>query len=189
MNSKFDWMIHEENKKTLILLRGLPSSGKSFLAKQLCQGDESIICSADHFFGMTPEEYVVNWSVEKLGTAHKQCQFKVKTLLQNQVPLVIVDNTNTMVREIMPYFEMAFQYQYRFEIKEPISPWWVNDIAPYLKDKVLYEKELKKAANILFEKNQETHKVPLQSIQKMLDRYHVDVTFEQLANELLKTNL
>ena len=181
MNSVFQWMFAPENNKVLKIMRGLPASGKSFLANQLAGEDKSIICSADHYFGATPEEYVANWSIEKHSTAHKECQKKARIFMQRQVPLVIIDNTNTMIREIMPYFEMAVQYQYKVEIHEPTSPWWVNDIAPYLSDKEANKKQLLKAAKFLFEKNQETHKVPLASIEKMLFRYHTNVTVEQLA--------
>lgn len=181
MNSVFQWMFSPENKKTLILMRGVPSSGKSYRAKELAGDDPSVICSADHYFGSTPEEYVANWSIEKLGSAHRECKKNVRILMQRQVPLVIVDNTNTMVSEMMPYFELALQYQYKVQIEEPTSPWWVNDIAPYLANKQTHADKIKKAAQLLFEKNQETHKVPLASILKMLERYHHNVTVEQLA--------
>ena len=188
MDAQFQWMFSPENKKTLILMRGIPASGKSFRAKELASGDESIICSADHFFGETNEEYVANWRIEKLGMAHNQCKKECRMLMQRQAPLVIVDNTNTMVHEMMPYFELAVQYQYRVQIEEPTSPWWVNDIAPYLDDKVKNKKQLEKMCEFLFEKNQETHKVPLKSIEKMLFRYHHNVTVEQLAAKFEKAN-
>ena len=163
-------------------MRGVPASGKSYRAKELAGADESIICSADKYFGETPEEYVTNWCIEKLGSAHRECQKNVRMLMQRQRPLVIVDNTNTMVREMMPYFEMAVQYQYKVRIEEPTSPWWVNDIAPYLLDKEANRKQLLAACKVLWQKNQESHQVPLASIEKMLFRYHVNVTVEQLAS-------
>ncbi len=181
MNSVFQWMFSPENNKTLILMRGVPSSGKSYRAKELSLGDDSIIFSADHYFGKTPEEYVANWSIDKLSTAHKECQKNVRMLMQRQLPLAIVDNTNTMVRELMPYFEMAVQYQYKVRIEEPTSPWWVNDIAPYLGDKEGNRKQLEKMCKLLWEKNKATHCVPLASIEKMLFRYHANVTVEQLS--------
>jgi predicted kinase len=181
MNSAFQWMFSPDNDKVLILMRGVPASGKSHRALELAGDDPSVIHSADHFFGETPEEYVANWSIEKLGMAHKQCQKNIRMRMQRQLPLAIVDNTNTMVREIMPYFEMAVQYQYRVQIEEPTSPWWVNDIAPYLENKEKNRGQLEKMAKFLWEKNQLTHKVPLESIKKMLFRYHHNVTVEQLA--------
>lgn len=182
MDSQFQWMFDPNNDKVLILMRGVPASGKSYRAMELAGDDSSVIHSADHFFGSTPEEYVANWSIEKLGMAHKQCQKNTRMRMQRQLPLAIVDNTNTQVRELLPYFEMAVQYQYRVQIEEPTSPWWVNDIAPYLEDKEKNRKHLEKMCKILWEKNQSSHKVPLESIKKMLFRYHFNVTVEQLAN-------
>lgn len=186
MDAMFQWMFSPDNDKVIKLMRGLPSSGKSYRALELAGDDPSVICSADHYFGSTPEEYVANWTIEKLGLAHGQCKKNARMLMQRQRPLVIVDNTNTMVREIMPYFDMAVQYQYRFEIEEPTSPWWVNDIAPYLADKEGNRAHLQKMARFLAEKSQQSHKVPLASIEKMLFRYHYNVTVEQLSNIYLR---
>jgi hypothetical protein len=97
-------------------------------------------------------------------------------------PLVIVDNTNTMVKEMMPYFAMAYQYGYKVRIEEPTSPWWVNDIAPYLTDKEKYRDKLNLAAIFLAKKSEETHCVPLEAIQRMLARYVPNVTFDVLAS-------
>jgi len=189
MNSVFQWMFSPDNDKVLILMRGVPASGKSYRAQELAGSDLSIIHSADHFFGATPEEYVENWAIEKLGLAHNQCKKNVRMLMQRQRPLVIVDNTNTMIREMMPYFDMAFQYQYKVQIEEPTSPWWVNDIAPYLADKETNRVHLEKMCKLLWEKNQQSHKVPLESIKKMLWRYHADVTPEQLASIYERNNM
>ena len=183
MDARFQWMFSPENPKTLYLMRGVPASGKSFRARELANNDDSIICSADKFFGTTSEEYVANWCIEKLGVAHNECKKSARILMQRQVPVVVIDNTNTMVHEMMPYFDMAFQYQYRVCIEEPTSPWWVNEIAPYLSDKETNKKQLEKMCEVLFDKNQMTHKVPLASIKKMLFRYHHNVTVEQLASK------
>lgn len=179
--SQFDWMKNPENNKILIILRGLPSCGKSFRAKELSGGDKSIVCSADDFFGITNEEYVANWCIEKLGTAHNECRKKAKILMQRQVPLVIIDNTNTVFREILPYFDMAVQYQYRVQIEEPTSPWWLEQIAPFLTDKVKNKKHLEKMCQFLVLKNQETHQVPLVSMLKMMFRYQPNITFDDLV--------
>jgi predicted kinase len=176
----FDWLKNPENKKLLILMRGLPSSGKSYHAKKLAGNTPEIIFSADHFFGFTPEEYVKNWCIEELGNAHKQCQKNARIIMQRQKPLVIIDNTNTQIREMMPYFNMAVQYNYRLEIHEPTSEWWVKDIAPYLMDKEGNKNHLMKMAKFLYEKNKETHCVPLASIEKMLFRYQPNVTVDDL---------
>jgi predicted kinase len=179
--TKFDWMQNPDNNKVLILMRGLPSSGKSTRAKELSLGDSSIICSTDDYWGKTKEEYLANWSLEKLGVAHGWCRKNARMLMQRQSPLVIVDNTNTVFREMMPYFDMAVQYQYNVKIEEPTSPWWVEQIAPYLKSKEKNRKHLEKMCAFLVAKNVETHGVPLSSMVKMMFRYAPNVTFEDLA--------
>jgi predicted kinase len=189
MNNDFstNWSQNEENPKKCFLFRGLPSSGKSYSAIKLAesygiQNPKDIICSADHFWGETKEEYIKNWCIEKLGQAHKSCQTKARTLMQRQENVVIIDNTNTRISEAMPYFEMAVQYGYHFQVREAESPWWLEKIKPYLHDKVLYQKELKEGLKILFEKNQESHGVPLDAFEKMLNRYVPEISIPGLAN-------
>jgi predicted kinase len=184
----FDWMQSQENLNRLILMRGVPACGKSYRAMELAGGDESVIYSADHFFGKTKEEYVSSWKIEKLHQAHSWCQQRSRESMQRQAPLVIIDNTNTRISEMMPYFDMAVQYNYRVSIEEPTSPWWLNDIAPYLLDKVTNREKLDKAAQLLFEKNQATHCVPLESIKKMLSRYQPMVMFADLARSYCRYN-
>jgi predicted kinase len=187
MDALFDWMKSPENLNVLVLMRGLPSCGKSYRAKELA-GDTGLIFSADNFFGTTKEEYCANWNVKKLHVAHSVCQRKVRESMQRQLPLVIVDNTNTRIAEMMPYFDMAVQYKYRVQVEEPTSPWWLNDIAPYLLDKKANLDKIEEAARFLTKKSEETHCVPYDSILKMLNRYQTQVTFDDLARVYQKNN-
>ena len=179
---QYDWLQHPENPHLLIIMRGVSGSGKSYRAKQLAGEDQDAIISADQFFGESLEEYTANWSVDKLHAAHKDCQARVRGRMQRQLPLVIVDNTNTRFAEMMPYFDMAVQYDYRVEIHEPTSPLWLEQIVPYLANKGKYAKELDVAAQKLFEINQGTHGVPLEVIKKQIRRYAYPVTFDMMAN-------
>lgn len=155
----------------LVICRGLPSSGKSYRANELSNGDNSIICSADAFLqNETKEGYLQNWYL-KLGDAHRQCMEKVLTLMEKQQPLIIVDNTNCSLREMLPYVEMARSHQYEIKIEEPNSPWWVEEIAPFLDKKFKYKEHLEKMCQILADKNKETHDVPVSTIRNMLAKY------------------
>ncbi len=176
----FEWMQNEENPHVLVLMRGLPSAGKSHRALELANMDESLINSADKFFGKTAEEYVSNWSGDKLGAAHRQCRDQVRVAMQRRDKLVIVDNTNTVIREMLTYFSMAVEYGYRVCIEEPTSPWWVNDIAPYLENKGQHREHLDGMCKLLATKSETSHKVPVEAIQKMLNRYRPNVTFDNL---------
>lgn len=100
--------------RTLIILSGLPGGGKSTLARKLAKEDTSIICSADDYFISRTGEYIFNR--DKIGTAHKRCQQKVQNLISFGSPLIIVDNTNTTIKEMNPYVEMASEAGYDVQL-------------------------------------------------------------------------
>lgn len=94
-----------EMKKELVIMRGLPGSGKTrrahFLAKSAIEeGRDVVVCSADDFFE-TREGYV--FDPKKLGQAHAYCFNKAAKAMMRGIPLVIVDNTNTQVWEFYNY--------------------------------------------------------------------------------------
>lgn len=177
-------------------MRGIPSCGKSHRAKELANGDESIICSADSFLADNLEEYRNAWlgadEVQlyiKLDKAHLNCKNKAKELLKNKSPLVIIDNTNLKIKDIIPYFELALEYGYEFNIEEPTSSWWVNDIKPYLKKRKDNKTHLLKMCDFLFEQNKLTHGVELETFNKLIFNYEF-VTIDSIKSYInrLKSN-
>ena len=92
--------------KNLILLRGLPGSGKTTFAKLL--GGEHV--EADLYF-ITDGEYKFNPS--KIKDAHEWCQDIVESYLRNEVEQVIVSNTFTQDWEMQLYMDLANKYGYR----------------------------------------------------------------------------
>lgn len=86
----------------LILLRGLPGSGKSTFAKFL-EYDEVVHIEADMYF-----EYQNNNKFDHtlLKDAHAWCQSNTERLLKNGYT-VIVSNTFTQEWEMQPYFDMT----------------------------------------------------------------------------------
>jgi len=102
----------------LVIMIGVPGSGKSFEAKQLAQECEwsdgmiAVICSADHYF----ERYgAYQFDASKLSLAHTFCQGKCLGALEAQADLVIIDNTNVQKRDRAPYIAMAKKYGYEVE--------------------------------------------------------------------------
>ena len=105
-------------EKTLIILRGIPGSGKSTFAKYLVDDADFLVCETDKYF--TDEktgEY--EFDSTKLKYAHKYCQDLVETymsdsLINNQFyNKIVVSNTMTMEWEMKPYFELAEKYGYK----------------------------------------------------------------------------
>lgn len=96
----------------LVLIRGLPGSGKTTLAKSMT---DYIHFETDMFWG-EPYEFDVNRLVE----AHEWCQKKVETNLNflvdvhedgyDSVKGVVVSNTFSTYREMQPYFDIAWKF-------------------------------------------------------------------------------
>lgn len=162
----------------LILMRGVPGTGKSFQANILSGGDPSKVFSTDEWFAMKPGGYAVNWSVEKLFPAHRWNQERVKKAIAEGQPLVIVDNTNLKMRDARVYYDMAVAAGYEVRIEESQSPWWV-EIKKLLADPKANELELRKWAGKLAHGFQHEdlwikndHNVPGDTILNMLLKYH-----------------
>lgn len=98
----------------IILLRGIPGSGKSTLGDiilQTTQSNNQDVLSADNFFNDDKGNY--NFDVTKLKEAHNWCQQKCAERMKLEFSKIVVANTFTQDWEMAPYFEMADRYKYR----------------------------------------------------------------------------
>jgi predicted kinase len=103
-----------EKQGDLILLRGLPGSGKTTLAKVILQLPSNIdpeVLSADDFFENNNGEYI--FDATKLREAHNYCQFRCSERMRQQKAKIVVANTFTQEWEMDEYFKMAERYNYR----------------------------------------------------------------------------
>jgi predicted kinase len=95
----------------LILLRGLPGSGKTTFATFLSTLGAKIH-SADDCWDY---DYVTDpkgFTVEGLKAAHEKCRFNVTQDMCKHESLIVVHNTNTTERELAPYIGLAKYYGY-----------------------------------------------------------------------------
>lgn len=91
----------------LIIVRGVPGSGKSSFAELL---GTKAICTADDYH-VRDGEY--NWTPERIGAAHDWCQRKCRRFMKKRISPVVVANTSTTERELKPYYDLARQFGYK----------------------------------------------------------------------------
>lgn len=113
----------ENMKNKVVIMRGLPGSGKSrYASKLVSDSPGAVICSADHFFER--EDSIAGISKEyrfdpfKLPEAHAQCFRNFLRALRNKCPLVIVDNTNIRCWEFQNYMAAAWLADYEIDVVE-----------------------------------------------------------------------
>lgn len=96
---------------SLILLRGLPGSGKTTLAKVLSENNTYPVFSVDDYFiNELTGEYIFNFHNNHL--AYKQCENLTHDAMQQTIQKVLVHNTFTMEWELEPYFKLATKFNY-----------------------------------------------------------------------------
>jgi len=156
--------------KTLYILRGISGSGKSTLAKQMLQDNNldpendyksHIFSTDDYFVDPTTQKY--NFDPTQLGKAHNWNQRRATEAMKKGVSPIIIDNTNTQKWEAKPYVVEAVNNGYQVVIQETTTPWAKN-------------------ATELAKRNE--HGVPVEAIQRMLDRWEIDFT----VDSILKSN-
>lgn len=99
--------------KILIILRGLPGSGKTSFAYHMFSNN---VFEADQYF--YDDEGGYNFDASKLGEAHKWCQSEVEKLMRMSDDTqygkeIVVSNTSTTEKELQPYLDLADKYGYK----------------------------------------------------------------------------
>lgn len=111
-------------KRKVEILRGVPGCGKSTYVRGLSGIWGRVeVCSADHHF---EKGGAYRFNPRQLGQAHDACFEKFEALMKRCSPLtgwdthgsliVVVDNTNTTVRECQRYVATAQEYGWEVEI-------------------------------------------------------------------------
>lgn len=96
---------------SLIILRGLPGSGKTTLAK-LLSGETWPVFSIDDYF-TDPVTQAYHFRFEDNHLAYKACEAGTEQAMKAQSEKIFLHNTFTLAWEIEPYFKLAALHGYQ----------------------------------------------------------------------------
>ncbi|NXY32243.1 N4BP2 protein, partial [Pomatorhinus ruficollis] len=145
--------------QVLVLLRGVPGSGKSYLARNLLEDNPGgIILSTDDYFYKHGQYH---YDPDCLGEAHEWNRKRAKEAFERRISPIIIDNTNIQAWEMKPYVTLAQQFKYKVMFREP-DTWWK------FKPKELERRNI--------------HGVSKEKIKRMLERYERCLTVRAILD-------
>uniref|UniRef100_A0A8C3NWL7 NEDD4 binding protein 2 n=1 Tax=Cyanoderma ruficeps TaxID=181631 RepID=A0A8C3NWL7_9PASS len=145
--------------QVLVLLRGVPGSGKSYLARNLLEDNPGgIILSTDDYFYKHGQYH---YDPDCLGEAHDWNRKRAKEAFERRISPIIIDNTNIQAWEMKPYVTLAQQFKYKVMFREP-DTWWK------FKPKELERRNI--------------HGVSKEKIKRMLERYERCLTVRAILD-------
>ncbi len=148
----------KQNK--LIILRGLPGSGKTELATELIKKNKGrgyVFSTNDYFI----EDGKFKYDPKKVKDAHLWTVSRAVEAMGKGRELVIINNTNVRKWEAKPYVLAGINNGYSVKFIEPDTEWKFNP------------NELT---------NRDTHNVPIEVIKRMLGSWEDDFTVENVIN-------
>ena len=164
------------------LMRGLPSTGKSYTAKKLA-GDSGIICETDEYFytqlGFDPTEY--DFDSERMIDAREWNFERFKDAVDAGNTRIVVDRGNGLTWETRRYAIYAQERGYQLELAEPDSTWWA-EIRVLLKYRQYNLPVLRAWALRLAEMSQVTHCVPLEEIWRRMNTWRHGLVIDDILS-------
>lgn len=98
----------------LIIIRGLPGSGKSTLSEVLSENSKYPVFSIDDYF--TDDNGNYNFEFSENYKAYIHCESRTEDAMRALYPKIFIDNVFSLEWEMEPYLKLAGLYNYRVHI-------------------------------------------------------------------------
>jgi len=168
------------NPLEVYLMRGLPSCGKSHLARRLA-GETGVVLETDEYFythvGTDPGQY--DYSEVLLPAAREWNLARFREALAKRISPIVVDRGNGRNEETRVYAQQAVDAGYRVELREPDSPWW-QELRVLLQYREHTRPALQEWAIRLATMSRDTHRVSAATILRWMDGWKHDLTVEDI---------
>ncbi|XP_064208810.1 NEDD4-binding protein 2-like 1 [Anguilla rostrata] len=109
--------VRRRNRPHLIIMRGLPGSGKTTLSWDIMKEYDytgEVLSTDDYFI----DDYgYYNFDFYSLERAHNWNQERAEEAMQNGVHPIIIDNTNMRRCHMEPYVQMGLEYGYYIKFR------------------------------------------------------------------------
>lgn len=108
--------------KTLVIMQGIPGSGKSTVAKGIRAQTAGVILSTDEFWYEVTKDGVswrgedYNFDPTRITEAHEWNQMRADHSMAADSLCVIIDNTNIKREHVLPYLVLAAKYGYTVQV-------------------------------------------------------------------------
>ncbi len=162
--------------KNMILMRGLPSCGKSHRSRRLAGACGTVIEIDDYWYsevGSDPTAYT--WRSSEVDRCRRWTFARISEALDaGRTPLVI-DGMNDVDPFTGHYVLHALRCDYQVTIEEPDSPWWLQ-IRSLLEDPALHRPALDEWAKKLTFLSRSTHRVPIATLRTRIRRWRNNVS-------------
>lgn len=165
--------LSSDSPKMLIIVRGIPGSGKSTMAKDLGKGGE--VFSTDDYEGLY--DYSVNPPAingKLVPEAHAWNQKRAEEAMSKGITPVVIDNTHIQKWEARPYVEAANRHGYDMSVQMPDGMFELTSSTPEKTEELLTK---------FHARNQ--HGVPLEVLKRMLSSWEDSSSFSK--SEILKS--
>lgn len=104
--------------KVLVLIRGLPGSGKTTLAKQILKYTSNVISVTDI---ISQDKWFLNDYFNNMS--RNICETQAHFMMSENYSPIIVDNVHCKIEELSTYMRDAEKFGYGVEVVEPQTLW------------------------------------------------------------------